>query len=392
MKLLKLLCIAILGLCIKNTECIQLRSLSQAKEAINTAMGLSKAAPMLIITVRRRGKMRLISDDALEKLTQVLNDACLDNQSKFGFKNFYEKNQISQEHSKIFIFNEMFFSRTEPLTLNNKVAVLKKINDLSSLYPKSVFFVNFLFRELRNTTREKLHEDLLKMQEMKSTNVRKFPDFMFNKMHVEESAFRNCQAIIQSLPKEDTAIQHEYLVNQTYCINSGSPIAEYKKATYCSEYDSDIAKGVLYEFGDGITHKLQDTPVSDSVLKNTTIEICYDLFCGIRRSDDWKFDKHTYNPNNIHIIQSNTINPYDDGTLTPNRPFDQNRQNLPLDTAIVHADPNVYCCPMSNQAYESLFYIKNDEKKLTVNNIQCTKESFTVIIDKEEYVITFYVI
>jgi hypothetical protein len=362
-------------------------SLINAKKAINTALKLADADPMLIITVRRIGKTQLISRGALTKVLEFLNDACLGLASKVPQIAGFCKTHLPGAHSKLIIFSEMFFSRASPLDSAIKQRIFNEITKLSASFPHTVFFANFLFKETRDTTCNELRKDFLKMKTLKEKTVR---GVGFYEMHIEDSAYRSCEGMIVSLPKSNDSIKYDYLINKTYCIWNKTPIAEYKKSTYCMESDSDIGKGLLYEFGDGITHKLIEDPVSESIFRNTIIEICYDLFCGIRQSKAWKYDG-THNIDNIHVIQSHTINPYDDGTHNASRPFDDNIKRLPLNTGIIHSDPYSYSKPPATLPYESLFFVEN-KGSLVVNNIQCTKQAFDATIDSDKYTITFYVI
>lgn len=391
-------------------------SLLNAKKAINTAIGAkSENDPMFIITVRRTiqsltdVRTQLISNNELEQVLRILYASCAGkaapspyNGSGNGLstksptikdaqeilnidmacqtlKQYYNSKKMN-DHSKIIILNEMFFSQIAPLSMVQKNFIENAIKALSSQSNKAVFFVNFLHKETKLAKKVNALQGVQKMKDMLLQDANSHGGF--KKMHMFDSnAVTFCNEKINTIFSDGQDHDCNYLLNETYAIWNGASVAQYKKSSYCMESDNDINNGSIYEFGNGLTKKIGDSnPVQNMLINNIIIEICYDLFCGIRKDNQWKHDGAMHNPNNIHVIQSNTINPYN--SVVPH----DNINRLPLNTGIIHSDP-------ANYSFESLFFVEKpaiSDPRSAKNIIYSSKQSISVLFCDSMYTVTIY--
>lgn len=137
-----------------------------------------------------------------------------------------------------------------------------------------------------------------------------------------------------NIPNNGNLVNWEYLVNENHAINNGKVLTRYKKVGYYHENDSKIARGVLYDSGPGYDEAvlIGGSTLRDKLLRNISIDICLDLHLGIRSNGA----NHWTNPGGVplgdsrlHLIQSNSIDPFYNQT---------NIGNLPWDRGILHAD------------------------------------------------------
>jgi hypothetical protein len=259
---------------------------------------------------------------------------------------------------KLVVFNEMFFSQLEPLDTDQENFIERKIFDLSRSSPNTVFYPNFLYTETRNVPGSTVHGDLVRMGTNTSARglaairnvlpasvggaaVVHNPNMVFND---ERRSLRACALEVnrRGVPNDGTLIDWEYLVNETHAINNGNVLTKYRKVGYFGESDSAIERGVLYDSGPGYDEAVLTGPhtLRDRLLRNISIDICLDLNLGIRRGGV----NHWINPgvmaardSSLHLIQSNSINPFYDCDLNPRLNL-VNRRNLPHNRGILHVD------------------------------------------------------
>lgn len=156
-------------------------------------------------------------------------------------------------------------------------------------------------------------------------------------MAVGNDDFNDCRNIIVAIPNTVDAVNHSYLINETYSINNGVLLTKYKKASYFHEADTQLSNGALYEFGNGRDEKISGVAghLYAAILDNITTEICFDLCRGIRKENGWRNYKLGGQDSLLHIVQSNTIDPFDDDVSN------NNINMLPLNKCVIHADPYV---------------------------------------------------
>jgi hypothetical protein len=114
----------------------------------------------------------------------------------------------------------------------------------------------------------------------------------------------------------------EVIYNVTYSINNGHILTEYKKRAYFQEDDDNIGltkaadfKKSIYCFGTGSDHGVtlvsatsSHTDVQNALLKNVSLEICFDLANGVRHTNGWN-NAEQNKQSSLLILQSNSIDP-----------------------------------------------------------------------------------
>jgi hypothetical protein len=255
---------------------------------------------------------------------------------------------------KLLVFNEMFFSQLEPLSTDQKDFIERKMLDLSMSSRNTVFYPNFLYTENRDVPGSTVYSDLVRMGANTSADglaaigsifptsvadvvVVHNPSMVFNS---ERRSLRGCATKVYSagVHNDGTTYGWEYLVNETHAINNGNVLTKCKKVGYFMESDTAIERGVLYDSGPGYDEAVLAGMHSlrDKLLRNISIDICLDLNLGIRRRGVNRWTNPgvaSARDSNLHLIQSNSINPFYDLT---------NRENLPLGKGILHADKYPY--------------------------------------------------
>ena len=130
---------------------------------------------------------------------------------------------------------------------------------------------------------------------------------------------------------DTTTYNQDFLINETLGINDSTIVTKYKKSSYWNESNDSIRNGCLYEFGTGLDVGVDGyTDLCNAMLNNISIDICFDLACGIRaNSNHWTNLGH---PSRLHIVQSNSVDPFCD--IPPN----DNINRLPVDVPILYCD------------------------------------------------------
>lgn len=239
------------------------------------------------------------------------------------FKYFHD--QYLLDACNIVVFNEMFFSQVDPLTLKQKDFIADKLIELSLWSKNTVFYPNFLYTEDRNISGQEIHNFLNTMD----VNVAS------GKMNIQNQTWcvQDCRnEIVNRRQVAANGVMHKqkFLVNETYGINRGEIVTKYKKATYWNESNDTVSQGVLYDFGVGTdTRTVDQSTISDALTDNISTEICYDLAQGVRQNNNWS---NGVQSSKMHILQSNSVDPFC-GTW-PN----DNINRLPLDVPIIYAD------------------------------------------------------
>jgi hypothetical protein len=232
------------------------------------------------------------------------------------------KGYFATEHMenscKLIVFNEMFFSQKLPLNSEQMDFINEKILRISERNAFSIFFVNFLYTKVKNEEGRLTHRAY-------QTMVDKYNNWHMA-METPDVLLIDCKSNL-NVPKNNTKNDVLYLKNETFGINNGHILTGYKKATYFKESDDTIRSGdagtykyAIYDFGTGQDKIITNSQLSEALVRNVTTEICFDLANGIRctSSTPWK-NKSTWPQSNIHIIQSNCIDPteYDNCSFLP---------------------------------------------------------------------------
>jgi hypothetical protein len=262
-----------------------------------------------------------------------------------------------------------FFSQDRPLTVAQRNFIEARIGALSTNSQRSVFYPNFLYREARpNVPNTELHNSFGRMQYAKNQN----------RMVISDVDFEACKGAIEAIGDVGTG-NYNYLVNETCSINNNRVLTKYKKASYFHEADSYIAAGELCDLGGGCDEGVAGAAgaLQTVLLNNISTEICFDLACGVRSINGWSNYHDGARKSQLHLIQSNFINPFEE--VVPN----DNINRLPLYTGIVHADP--YCNILSKK----VSYTDVSAGKRTVRDFNINKCSFGIEIGDSNYNISF---
>jgi hypothetical protein len=199
----------------------------------------------------------------------------------------------------IVVFNEMFFSQTDPLTEQQLDFINDKILELSQASAHTLFYPNFLYTQDRNLSGNQIYALLGAMRtNMGGTLV----NININSVNDCEDEIMNTRRVLR-----DTAIHNQtLLVNKTNAISNGEIVTEYQKPSYWNESNDTIGNGALYEFGTGVDVAVPGAPagLAATLTRNISTEICFDLANGVRSGNGW--DNGT-GASRLHILQSNQL-------------------------------------------------------------------------------------
>lgn len=274
-----------------------------------------------IVRLPKLAEYKEFKTDSLNKLCEKLRS---------------EIEQLPPDELKIIVFNEYFFKK-DPLE-NTKFQEFLDIIKETSRQPKcknAIFYVNFLYKDETPISEWSMAEQIDVILKKKESFVLD-KDFMVT--DTQNVLERNLQNNVKGIFR-----------NITFAINNGKTITEYKKRTYCREWDFGIANNYIYDFGDGYdyacTYDIYGENINGSnTLRNITTEICFDLAKGVRKENSWT-NGPDMTASTLHIIQSNIINVDENVT----------KENLPRNKLIVHVDPSY--------GKGNLFYITQDGNK-----------------------------
>ena len=248
----------------------------------------------------------------------------------------------------------MFFSQLSPLSFDQKNFIERMLLDFSVKAKNTVLYPNFLYTETRHVTGAEIHTGIVNMGKKSSADglqavkdilphsagAATLVDSTMN-FHNAESTLRRCAQVIQNrhVPNDETNVDWEYLINETYSINNGRILTKYKKAGYFRESDIKISNGCIYDSGSGHDESVVrgTNTLRNTLLRCISTDICLDLNLGVRRNgvNRWSnpIEGGITHSSYLHIIQSNSINPFYD--------YEQgltNRRNLPQNVGVLHVD------------------------------------------------------
>jgi hypothetical protein len=315
--------------------------------------------PLYIITFSRScgdEQPTLVSNQELQMIFRVLSNLSCSEEISFDFGLLFPDASMPSHSTdviiaairewlriedlskkcKLCVFNEMFFSQTQPLDENR----LKKIRDaflaLSRKDKHAVYYPNFLYTCMKKLTVEQIKKMLnVEGDRRKDRGITcvQYEGGEDNKVSSKiEAAYAKARKL--------TAPTDIHLLrNETCSVSNGTVLTSYKKYTYHRESNDAIIKGALYDFGPGVDESAPalwpycgeasaNLPaLRDTLLNNVSTEICFDLECAVRNSNKWT--NNTTGKPSIHIVQSNFID-----ISGPTC-----RDNLLEIALIVHADP-----------------------------------------------------
>ena len=244
---------------------------------------------------------------------------------------------------KIIIFNEMFFSKTIPLTLKE----LTKIKDLFFCFLNDdniLLHINFLYTK-KSKINSKEKETLLNSINTtldNSSNTKIMPKILFR--YDREKPDRDLPANSAILKKYKQYInglddnEHNTLFNRSIIVYNNEVLSYYDKSTYCREANKqiidendDVLQGAyIYNIGNGkdlMNDNTKYPKLSKLVIDNISSEICYDLTIGIRKRNKWINGLENEKQSKIHIYSSNTS-------------AQSKSQKFPTDKVVACVDPH----------------------------------------------------
>lgn len=207
------------------------------------------------------------------------------------------------ECAKLVLFNEFFFGRHYINTHTFMHTLYPYIStgcDNTLFYPHSAFF----------------YSD---------------QDSPFDKYYSDKK--RNSYFTSGDKPTSD--ITKPICVNISYSIHNGTVLTRYKKASFCNEFVGYTGR---YEYGYGYDEPLRLDVSSNTenalslqkvLLENIGTEICFDLFCKVRRMNNWSNDNGK-SQIGLLLLQSGCIDPVGKVTYVSDS---KNINNLPISTA-----------------------------------------------------------
>jgi hypothetical protein len=246
---------------------------------------------------------------------QNVNDMCQ------NLKRFHDR--YLRDSCNILVFNEMFFSQADPLTVDQKDFINDKLFELSQSSPFSFFYPNYLYTETRSARGHTIHSTYRHMERAASRPYNRLVN-----VGGDSSVITDCGDILRgNVNNDNNFYNQEFLVNETYGVHNGRIVTKYKKKSYFNESNDTIRAGAIYDYGAGrdIALRGSSLAVRTALLSNISTEICFDLAHGIRSRNNWD---NGAGQSALHILQSNCIDPF----------YTDNIGNLPADVPIIYAD------------------------------------------------------
>ena len=242
---------------------------------------------------------------------------------------------VQDNRWKIIIFNEAFFSKNTPLTLQE----VQEIKDLFFYFlrgfdERTLLYANFLY--MNNEVITAYQRNLLVLRTLTPTVT------AVQRMAFTNNVFNNIIYVFNYLQRlmgiNNFVVPQPMLYNRStmsyYDLGHVVDMTHYDKASYCSQLDQLILLwGGIYYIGDGRDHIFPGNTfphLSNLLIENVSSEICYDLACGVRRANGW-INGNGLARTRLHIFVSNTF-------LV--NPWMLNNMFSPLDTIVACADPH----------------------------------------------------
>ena len=329
------------------------------------------SSPLYVVNVTKRGTDSLAPDEIATLFKNL--------------KEYIQKEKIDNMPCFI-VFNEYFFGKG-PLMAEKKNKLLEQFSD----FENAIFVVNFVSlgqklvsvyeidRTANIVRNSMIHEKLLaqKLQIPQQegymlslgSNIKERFSYAYSGLQFAQKNFNSSfevQGNENQANKEITdylaylkqlleAIKTEFietqcLENVTFYYHKNIPLMKYNKATYYNEVLNLNQNKITYLFGIGTDLIVSFlNPISETLHKNVSTEICRDVCLGVRKED------RTHKK--LHIIQSNTIK------------AENYKQHIPKTLYIITSDPNYNKCFQKNEALLPTFTFKNSEILKSKKNI-----------------------
>lgn len=229
-----------------------------------------------------------------------------------------------QAHPCLIVFNEMFFSKDVPLSVDEFRAIERSLLEITRHHPNVLIHANFLYETVWSCKDEAEYRAFMAEQ------ARRVGEFSArtHKQIFESSKYPGYTEYTTQFAEYRPALN--IIRNQSVVFWHGSPVTSYLKSSYRTEADGFL-RDKLYELGTAedeilaVTDSTPEKAVATLLRNNISTEICYDLEIGVRKA------MVTYPPTGkVHIVVSNTLSLAQTGRAA----------NLPDNTPlIIHVDP-----------------------------------------------------
>lgn len=291
------------------------------KRDLNDCLGTQNNY-IYIITVSRTtnyGKCCIIE---LEKLNRILN--------AIGHITVDGAN-ICRDHSNIVIFNEAFFGQQLPILGRSLTNIQNYLIRHTETYKKSIIYANFLQMQLHLNLTDAAYARMVNLLEYALIN-QKIYSSAINANYL--NGIRDNYRLPRLPPVFGRPIIGNgipVLANITYCYNNSRILTAYKKSSYFQEADELLLRRlIVYDIGDGIDHDIANTQLSNTLIKNISSQICYDVSTDTRNVRTGMFLKNNQTAESVfHIVQSNVLDICQSVVS----------QNFPKNKVLIHVDP-----------------------------------------------------
>lgn len=291
----------------------------------------------VIVVARSNGNLKTVSYEGWAQLQQRR----LENLSS-GLLHIIKS--LPKDALKIVVFNECFFQKTQPMPENDETSgsarcIIDWCKSISSLCENSLFYLNLLCQV------PCAHAEHSKIIQKNRAS------YSTDKMFIDTKSLRRFPANYHQ-----NADINGIFKNITYGIFDGEIATSYQKRSYCAEWNAGIATKFIYDFGSG--KDIPHNEIGRKLIHKISTEICFDLCKGVRQSNNWKNGAMFARQSIFHVLQSNSINPIC-GT-----PPNDNKNRLPKDTIIVHADSKL--CPSQDLVNTPLFMVSTNQSNAII--------------------------
>lgn len=246
-----------------------------------------------------------------------------DKYNPFAFLN----KKISAIHSNnnainIIMFDEMFFCRFSYLSNDAVNKIMRWIQAWSEKYKNSIFIINNVFCE------DVSSDDYLSDEGYRNI-LTDYVNRLDYKWRMRDISTRIDVESVKS-QINDVVSKHgqrknlKYIKNQSEIVHDGKVLIKKLKGSYCLE-GGDIFKQnydnistcneqdfYMYAFGDGYSNKLEDTNVSNLLMKSFYCDLCLDVHVGIGSRVNFYQGEDQYknsvnNELGLYVLCSNVI-------------------------------------------------------------------------------------
>jgi hypothetical protein len=202
----------------------------------------------------------------------------------------FKLRELCANNRTLIIFNETFFSKDIALSNTEKENLLQQMCQLSLEYNGLYLWINLLYFENNHAI------------DIDQINAR------ISKGNTEEYFITTTGEPLMFPPLKSP--DNTFIYNSSFGVFSGNVVTRYDKATYQGEEDNLLKKGYNYIPGEGKDISMNsETPFGNILIDNISTEVCFDLANSVRSKNKWS--NNLTSQSNIHILQSNTISPYE---------------------------------------------------------------------------------